>query len=250
MSFKRVPILAFLALAVLLERTSASAAEPPTVAVLYFDYEGKDADLALLKKGLAQMLISDLSGNDAIRVVERERLQAVLEELKLQATSKIDQASAVKAGKLLGARYLVLGAYFDVMKTLRADARVVDVETGRVILSVGASGKPEEFLLLEQKLATDLGRHFTATVPRPAAPPPPASAPATTRQASPAPPPAPRRRPNPPRVLVVNTAIEYSRALDSLDAGDKAKAKESLKKVVKAQPDFELASVDLDRLMK
>src|SRR5215475_12839350 len=91
----------------------AAAADPPTVAVLYFDYEGKDADLALLRKGLAQMLISDLLGTPAIRVVERDRLQEVIAELKLQATNKIDQNTAVKAGKLLGARYLVLGGYFD-----------------------------------------------------------------------------------------------------------------------------------------
>src|SRR5215470_4446689 len=101
----------------------AAAAEAPSVAILYFDYDGKDADLALLRKGLAQMLISDLAGNTSVRIVERERLQEVLAELKLQSSAKIDPATAVKVGKLIGARYLVLGAYFDVMKTFRADAR-------------------------------------------------------------------------------------------------------------------------------
>src|SRR5215468_2522022 len=147
------------AVAGLLARPARAAApgEAPTAAVLYFDYDGKDAELALLRKGLAQMLISDLAGNESIRVVERERLQDVLAELKLQASSKIDQASAVKAGKLLGARYLVLGAYFDVMKSFRADARIVDVETGQVLFSSGGTAKPDDVLLLEQKLAGDLG---------------------------------------------------------------------------------------------
>ncbi|HWO18003.1 MAG TPA: CsgG/HfaB family protein [Kofleriaceae bacterium] len=108
-------------------RALAAPADPPVVAVLYFDYEGADADLGPLRKGLASMLISDVSGVDAVRVVERDRLQSVFAELKLQATAKIDRASAVRAGKLLGARYLVLGTYFDVMGTLRVDMRVLEV---------------------------------------------------------------------------------------------------------------------------
>jgi TolB-like protein len=210
----------------------ARAEKPPVVAVVYFDYDGKDGELTMLKKGLASMLISDLAGLDAIRVVERERLEAVLGELKLQASPKIDKESAVKAGKLLGAKYLVLGGYFDVMKTLRIDARVVEVETGKVVASFGANGKPEDFLALEQKLANDLTEHFIRGVARPEVP-------------------APKRvRPKLPARLPAKTAIEYGKALAQLDAGDKAAAKESLKKVVKEAPEFQLASLDLDRLMK
>ena len=226
---------ALLSLAVLLALGSVAQAAPkeaPVVAVVYFDYDGKDGELTMLKKGLASMLISDLAGLEAIRVVERERLEAVLGELKLQASAKIDKESAVKAGKLLGAKYLVLGGYFDVMKTLRIDARVVEVETGKVVASFGANGKPEDFLALEQKLAGDLTGHFTKVAPKVEAPGPK------------------RVRPKLPGKLPVKTAIAYSKALSQLDAGDKAGAKESLKQVVKEEPEFELASLDLDRLMK
>jgi TolB-like protein len=213
----------------------AAGKEPPVVAVLYFDYEGKDADLAMLKKGLASMLISDLAGLDSIRVVERDRLEAVLGELKLQATNKIDQATAVKAGKLLGARYLVLGGYFDVMKTLRIDTRVIEVETGKIVLSIGANGKPEDFLSLEQKIAGDLTRHFTKVAPP--VPPPSGATP-------------PRKRPKLPAKLPAKTAAEYGRALAAIDSGDKKAAEAGLKKVVTEAPEFELAQLDLDRMMK
>src|ERR1700759_3401630 len=89
----------------------------PTGAVLYFDYSGKDADMAVLKKGLAQMLISDLSALDGVRLVERDRLEEILAELKLAQSGKIDPATAAKVGKLLGARYMVLGGYFDPIGT-------------------------------------------------------------------------------------------------------------------------------------
>lgn len=213
----------------LLGTVREARAEPATVAVLYFDYDGKDAELAMLRKGLAQMLISDLVATPAIRVVERDRLQEVMGELKLQASSKIDQASAVKAGKLLGARYLVVGGYFDVLKQFRADARVLDVETGKVMFSAGATGKPDDFLALEQKLATELGGYFATSLP-----PVKASIKAV----------------KPPAKLKAATVIAYGKALDALDAGDKKTAKQRLDQVVKDQPDFQLAQLDVDKLMK
>ncbi len=39
--------------------------------------------MAVLRKGLAQMLITDLSSLPAIRLIERDRFQALLGELKL-----------------------------------------------------------------------------------------------------------------------------------------------------------------------
>jgi TolB-like protein len=207
----------------------AAHAEPATVAVMYFDYDGKDAELAMLRKGLAQMLISDLVATPAIRVVERDRLQEVMAELKLQASTKIDQTTAVRAGKLLGARYLVVGGYFDVMKQFRADARVVDVETGKVMFSAGATGKPDDFLALEQKLAGDLNGYFATSLP---------------------PVKAAIKAVKPPAKLKAATLIAYGKALDALDAGDKKAARARLDQVVKDQPDFQLAQLDVDKLMK
>src|SRR5687768_14231382 len=103
-----------IALAALFIPALAEAADKPTVAVLYFDYQGKNEELALLKKGLAQMLISDLSASDAYVVVERDRLEDVLAELKLGQSKAVDAKTAAKIGKLLGARFLIMGGYFDV----------------------------------------------------------------------------------------------------------------------------------------
>jgi TolB-like protein len=256
--------LSLVLLCALLVPASALAA-PPAVAVMYFDYQGKDEELALLKKGLASMLISDLAGQEAFNVIERERLEDVLGELKLQGSAKIDQASAVKAGKLLGARYLVLGGYFDVLKTLRVDARVVEVETGKVLKSTGASGKPDEFLSIEQKLAGALNTHLNEVLTRvetkvKTKPDRPAKTEKTDKNES-----AlathdagvaaqeqniAKRRARPPKQLKAATAVEYGRALSALDRRDVKEATASLKKVVAEAPDFELASLDLNRLMK
>lgn len=209
-------------------------AEPakPTVAVMYFDYAGKDDDLGVLRKGLAQMMISDLSGLSAIQLVERDRLEDVLGELKLAQSRQIDAASAARAGKLLGARFMVLGGYFDLKAKLRVDARVVEVETGKVVQSVGASGDADDVLALEQKLVTDIGAVLSKQL----------AVPAARAQLAP--------RLVPPSRLPRRTAVLYSRALHDADTGNKARAKEQLRQVVKDQPDFKLAMSDLDKLLQ
>jgi len=218
-----------------LRPSGASAAEPAaTVAVLYFDYTGKNAELEVLRKGLAQMLISDLSGTDTIRVVERDRLEDILTELKLQGTAKVDPKSAVKMGKLLGAKYLVLGGYFDLAGALRVDARIVEVETGKIVKSFGANAKPGDFLPVEQSIAGSLGTWFSTNL-------------TASAQATPA---ATKKPPKPPAALKTKTAVRYAEALAMADTGHKDKAKEALAGVIKEQPDFALASLDLDRMMK
>ena len=220
----------------ILAMTSArvAQAEPakPTVAVLYFDYSGKDDQMGLLRTGLAQMMISDLSSLDAIQLVERDRLEEILAELKLGQSGKIDAASAAKAGKLLGARYMVLGGYFDIKGALRVDARVVEVETGKVVQSVGASGGADDFLALEQKLVADVGAVLGKQLAIP-----PAKAPAPPRV-------------KPPAKLARHTALIYSRALHEIDTGNKPKAKQTLEQVMKEASDFQLARLDLDKLMQ
>lgn len=208
----------------------AATPAPPTIAVLYFDYSGKDDQMALLKKGLAQMLISDLAGSDAVRIVERDRLQEILAELKLEQSAKIDPASAAQVGKLLGARYMVLGGYFDLGGTLRIDARVVEVETGKIVNSAGVNGKVDDFLDLEQKLSGRIGEILATQLKLP-----------EKKHAG---------RVKPPSHLSARTAVLYSRALAEKDRGDKAHARETLAAVVKEQSDFELAKVDLDKLMQ
>ena len=209
-----------------------AAPAKPTVAVMYFDYQGKSEEMAVLRKGLAQMLISDLPGGEAYTLVERDRLQDLLEELKLNKGATVDPSTAQRVGKLLGARYLVLGGYLDLLGTLRVDARVVRVETGEVVRSVGVHGKPDDFLELEQRLAAGLAEVLDHEL----------SPQGDARGA--------RARPKPPAKLKAKTALRYAKALDAKDKGDTEGAKAGMKAVLEEQPDFALAQLDLGRLMK
>ncbi len=223
--------------AALLLSMSAFAQTPPTVAIFYFDYDGADAELVPLRKGLAQMLITDLSGRETYSLVEREKLNAALDELKLAATKQVDPQAAVKAGKLLNAKYLVLGGFFSMAGSLRLDARVFEVETSKLVKGLGATGKPDDFFALEQKLAADLDALLTTLV---------------TKQPQ-------KSEPTPGKRALAKSAkgkvplaavVAYGKALEAKDTRQPESAKAQLEAVVKANPDFLLARVDLADLTK
>jgi len=232
------------------ERPQPPPARANTVAVLYFDYAGADPAMAVLRKGLANMLISDLVAVPGVAVVERERLQAVLDEQKLSRNAKFDAGTAARVGRLLGARYLVLGAYFDLGASLRVDARVVEVETGKVVAATGTAGTLDGFLLVEQGLAKDLAPLLAGLPPMPAKVAPP-----MLDKKRPAPKPGTAERPErsvpaPPAKLPAAAAVQYAKALDLHDQGDAKGAQRALQAVVAAQPDFQLAARDLARMMR
>lgn len=128
----------------------------PTVAVTYFDNNTGDPSRDALGRGLADMLITDLSQLADLRVVERSRLNDLLAELDLAASPFVDPATAASLGQGLGARYVVTGSFVELEPTLRIDARLVDVGSGEVLLSTSVSGPVEAFFLLEKELALAL----------------------------------------------------------------------------------------------
>ena len=137
-------------------------AAPDTLAVLYFQNQG-NPQLEPLKVGLAQMMITDLQVTGSVDVVERAQLQSILDELELGHSGVVDKKTAAKVGELLGARYIVMGGYFELAGTLRIDARLVEVETGKIVHAHGVNGTTADFLTLEKALANDLNAHLGGT---------------------------------------------------------------------------------------
>jgi TolB-like protein len=233
---------AFLVVLGLLLALPAHAAEPTpspnTVAVLYFDVAGGDASLAILRKGMAQMLIADLADLPTAAIVEREALQAVLTEQKLDRDLKMAPGTSARVGKLLGARYLVLGTLFSLQDRLAVTTKVVDVQTGVVVKGVSRDGKLDDFLAIEQGLASGL-REAIARLPTPPAPVTAAPRAAPVRE-----------RPKPPSRLPLASAVRYAKALDLHDHGRNADARTEVKAVVAEHPDFALAAADLQKFMR
>src|SRR5689334_9781332 len=154
-------IVASLALvaAVPFARSSAQATstEPKkTVAILSFDNFSGQRDYDDVGKGIASMMISDLSSVKQIQLVERDRIQDLLKEMELQHSKYFDSTTALKAGKMVGAQYVVVGAFAAVQPQMRIDTRVVRVETGEIVKTAQVTGDQNKFFELEQKLADRL----------------------------------------------------------------------------------------------
>lgn len=106
------------------------------------------------KTGLPSMMINYLNGGIDLQVIERERIQWLLDELELQRQEDVvDQSTAVQTGELLGANAVVFGSYTMTEDELMILARVVEVETGEVMLGDQVRGEPDEFFDLIQELS-------------------------------------------------------------------------------------------------
>lgn len=82
-----------------------------TLAVLYFNNQSGKADYNSLQKGLALMLIDDYSKikQKGFQIIERGKLQALMDELKLGVSGLVKPETAPRVGKLLGAESILSG---------------------------------------------------------------------------------------------------------------------------------------------
>ena len=123
--------------------------------VLYFDNTSKNKKLDPLRKTLADMLISDISDLQSVNVVEREKLEDIIKELNLSKTKYIDRKSALKIGRMLSAKYIMIGSFIDPPiegLPLRVDAKIIDVETSEIKWAKGVTGEKKDLYKLEKKL--------------------------------------------------------------------------------------------------
>jgi tetratricopeptide (TPR) repeat protein len=139
----------------------AQAGSPRTIAVLPLRFSGSDSSLRPLERGFADLLTTDLARSAQLTVVERGRMQAILDELKLQGTGATDAASSVRAGRLLRAGRLVQGALLQLPGSqLRVDAAVVNVPTSQIQGTAQGADQLDQLFTLEKKIALDLFREL------------------------------------------------------------------------------------------
>lgn len=200
----------------------------PTVAVLYFDnnslmnkeqYDG-------LKKGLCDIMITELSKMSGLKVIEREELEKVMAEIALGQSGVVDESTAPKVGKLLGAQMLMLGSFMaDMSGKIRIDTRLVTVETGEVMKAEEASGSAKNLFKLTKMLTFKLAEQLDIEVSKDEK-----KAIASSDRVS-------------AEVLLV-----YSRGLELLDQGDKAGALGAFEEALAMDRCFTRAAGQIKRL--
>jgi tetratricopeptide (TPR) repeat protein len=102
------------------------------VAVMPFNHKGQPSDAY----GTAfDALVNELVNQGRFKVVSRDQLENIMRELKLSSTSLVDQATAVRAGKLAAAEAIVVVTVNEAAKTVEAYVQLINTETTTVLAS-------------------------------------------------------------------------------------------------------------------
>jgi curli biogenesis system outer membrane secretion channel CsgG len=114
--------------------TKEGKAKKPRLAILdfpaihgaYSHCSGWGSNSAAMSDALRELFTTEImeKANGRIRLVERARLKEIRSELEFQKSDEVDPSSAQKAGKLLGARYVLTG------KITRFACKVSEAGTG------------------------------------------------------------------------------------------------------------------------
>lgn len=201
----------------------------PGIAVFPFENGGSygqdQENFDALQVGLQQMLITEFAQNPQLRIVERGRIKDLLAEQDLGASGRVDANTAAKLGKIVGARYVVLGGFIDFYGDFRIDARIVNVETTELVKVTKVSDKRDKLYGLIVNLAGSITRDVNL-------------------------PPLPRQAMEQRESRQVPTeALQlYSRALVYADRGDTARAAELFNRAIEVFPEYTEAQEGLRQL--
>lgn len=199
------------------------------VAVLRFDNNTGDPRFDHLGRALSSMTISDLSVIDRIQLVERERLEELLAELDLQQSAYADPSSAQSVGMIMGAEYVVAGAFVTVDPEMRLDTRIDRVETAEIVTTAQVTGQQDALFDLQQSLADQLVEGFELVLTE------------DERARLEA-----RQQEN--RIDDLDTMLAFSDALCLLDHGAYEQAFEAVQDVQRAAPGSRIVGATLDAL--
>ena len=140
--------------------------DPGTKTMAIIDFKNRSIDKKQqydpMEQGFADLLISRLNNSTGLKVVERERIQWILDEIKLQ--DKYDMEGAVRAGKLLGAQTVLFGSFIIANDQIWLGGRLVKVETSEILLTDEIKGDLDQFFDLIDKLSEKISEKINVTL--------------------------------------------------------------------------------------
>jgi curli biogenesis system outer membrane secretion channel CsgG len=139
----------------------SAAAEATAIAIWPFDNNviGNEApadEQLLVQEVFPDLLGSELSTSPRFRLVERQRLGDVLNEQKLGASELADDATRLRLGRLVGARWMAFGSYLRIGDSWQIDVRIVDAETSQIIATSSEAGQKTEYGAVFRRIAAQV----------------------------------------------------------------------------------------------
>lgn len=136
-------------------RSEPATGPKKRVAVKAFEYKAAKGGHGDVGHGLSQMLTDSLFNSNAFIVLERERLEEVMQEQNLGDTGRFKQSTVAPKGELEGAELLIYGSVTQFEPNCRGGSllligakeacvainiRIIDAATGRVVNATTVEG--------------------------------------------------------------------------------------------------------------
>jgi TolB-like protein len=140
------------------ESTLTQTPPPPgTVAVLQFRYTGADSAYRPLERGLSALVVTDLARIKALRLVERDRMQALLDEMRLAESGRVDPATGARSGRLVGAASVVQGQFStDATERFAIQAAVVRASDAQITATGQGADRLTQLFDIEKQVVFQL----------------------------------------------------------------------------------------------
>ncbi len=196
-----------------------------TLAIMDFRNSSVDQRerFASLSSGFPSMMVNYLNGAVDLKVIERQRVQWLLDEIELQRKGDVvDQSTAVRTGKLLGATAVLFGNYIVFEDQMRVSARLVEVETGEILLARKVKGEPDAFFDLVKELSRDVTQAVNVKMEE------------DTKTGS--------------TTELLDAQLAYSEGLTAMENENWQAAREKFEEALEHDPNYELAQQRLESL--
>ena len=140
-------------------QAAPAAVAEDSVAIIAFSNISGIAEDDWIGMGIAETLAAELERAGDLSVVRREAVSGAMENVS--SATDIARATELAAGRLVGAQWVISGAYQRVGDRIRMTARVVEVATATVVHTAIVDGTVTDLFALQDRLATDLRQRLT-----------------------------------------------------------------------------------------
>jgi TolB-like protein len=199
---------------------------PLTISIADFTVQSDNPQYKYLGKGFAEFIAIDLLKSKRVALVEREKRIELLKEQAFALSGAVDPQTAITAGKLLSADYLVMGSIFDLLDQVTVAFRITDTTTGEVVFEDKISDKLSKYDRISSRAAEKMLTYLKVQLPKDLV--------------------AKANMPQPERSQDV--AINFSKAVDSYDKKDYENAGKELKAAKELDPENTAVNIYINKL--
>ena len=195
--------------------------KPNTVAVFPFRYAGSNPDLQPLGRGMTHLMITDLAKVTRLTLLEREQVQALVDELALSEGGRVDPATGARSGRLLRASEVVQGSLQEGanQNQIQVDATVVSATNASVLASGQAADQLQQLFTIQKAVLFRLLEQLQIPLS-----------------------PAERRALSERPTADLQAFLAFSRGLEAEDRGDFSAAQVEYRSALARDPNFRAAS--------